>query len=128
MIAVDTSSLIEYLAGNSGRDVETVEIALAEKQAVLPPVVLSEILSDPKLPPPVAQLIKGLPLLALRDGFWERAGYLRSKVIARGHKAPLADALIAQTCIDHEVPLITRDADFRHFVRTAGLKILPLIL
>jgi predicted nucleic acid-binding protein len=34
-----------------------------------------------------------------------------------------SDTLIAQTCIDHDVPLITRDQDFRHFV-SAGLTLL----
>jgi len=45
-------------------------------------------------------------------------------VIARGRKARLADALIAQSCLDHEVPLITRDADFRNFSRVRDLQLL----
>jgi predicted nucleic acid-binding protein len=45
-------------------------------------------------------------------------------VLATGFKARLADALIAQACIDHDVALITRDKDFRHFVRH-GLHVLP---
>jgi predicted nucleic acid-binding protein len=32
--------------------------------------------------------------------------------------------VIAQTCIDHGVPLVTRDDDFRHFV-PEGLRLLP---
>ena len=125
MIAVDSSSLIAYLSGLKGSDVEEVEFALAQNQAVLPPVVLSELLSDSRLSPSVAGSVKGMPLLPLIDGYWERVGYLRSEVIRRGRRAPLADALIAQSCIDHDVPLITRDGDFRNFAR-AGLKILPL--
>jgi len=125
MIALDTSSLIEYLSGGEGADVDAVETALEHKQAVLPPVVLSELLSDPTLSPDVAGVLKELPLLSLLDGFWERAGYLRSKLIRRGQKAPLADSLIAQVCIDHGVPLVSRDADFRHFVRHGGLRLLP---
>jgi predicted nucleic acid-binding protein len=35
----------------------------------------------------------------------------------------LGDALIAQSCIDHDVPLITRDTDFRHFAKHCGLKL-----
>jgi predicted nucleic acid-binding protein len=30
--------------------------------------------------------------------------------------------LIAQSCLDHDIPLITYDHDFRHFVRV-GLKL-----
>ena len=54
----------------------------------------------------------------------ERVGALRADVIARGRKARLTDALIAQSCLDHEVPLITRDADFRNFSRVRDLQLL----
>ncbi len=124
MIALDSSSLIAYLSGSKGKDIDAVEVALKHKQAVLPPVVLSELLSDPKLSPSTAEVLKGLPLLPLFDGFWERVGYLRSEIIRRGQRARLADSLIAQICIDNDVPLITRDVDFRHFTR-GGLKLLP---
>jgi predicted nucleic acid-binding protein len=125
MIALDSSTLIEYLSGGEGADVDAAETALEHKQAVLPPVVLSELLSDHRLPAEVAGVLKELPLLSLLDGFWERTGYLRSKLIRQGRKAPLADSLIAQVCIDHGIPLITRDADFRHFARHGGLRLLP---
>jgi predicted nucleic acid-binding protein len=36
----------------------------------------------------------------------------------------MGDVLVAQSCLDHKVPLITRDRDFRHFARLAGLKLL----
>ncbi len=65
-----------------------------------------------------------IPVLTLEPGFWERAGRLRARVIAAGHKAKLADTLIAQSCLDHDVALATRDPDFRHFVAT-GLTTVP---
>ena len=123
MIAVDSSSWIAYLAGASGPDVAAVENALAERQACLPPVVLTELLSDPKLPRAVAELLAELPLLDPSAGYWERAGRLRSRVLAAGRKARLADVLIAQSCLDHRVVLITRDRDFRHFARLARLTV-----
>jgi hypothetical protein len=36
----------------------------------------------------------------------------------------LADTRIAQSGVDHDVPLVTRDGDFRPF-KTAGLRLLP---
>ena len=125
MLAVDSSSLIPYLAGEKGDDVDAVEMALQSKQAVLPPVVLCELLSDPALPEQLSRALKTLPLLPLSEGFWERAGLLRARIIGKGRKARLADALIAQTCLDHDLPLITRDRDFRHFARVSNLKLLP---
>jgi predicted nucleic acid-binding protein len=47
-----------------------------------------------------------------------------AKLRAKELKAKLADTLIAQLCIDHEVPLITRDRDISHFQKFCGLKLL----
>jgi len=49
---------------------------------------------------------------------------LRAKVLAKRRKARLGDALIAQSCMDHGLPLLTRDKDFRAFVEAAGLELL----
>ncbi len=125
MIAVDTSSFIAYLSGASGRDVLAVETALAEHQVCLPPAVLSELLSDPRLGRPLIDLLVELPLLTISDGYWQRVGELRARVVARRRRAPLADALIAQSCVDHEVPLVTRDADFGSFAKVSSLRIGP---
>ena len=124
MMALDSSSVIAYLSGDQGNDVEQVEFALEQKQGVFPPVVLCELLSAPKILPTVVSLLKGIPLLELVNGYWERVGLLRSRLISSGFKARLADSLIAQSCIDHRTPLITRDTDFKHFVRLGGLRLL----
>jgi predicted nucleic acid-binding protein len=123
VIAVDSSALIAYLSGVPGPDVEAVGIALEERRAALPPVVLTELLSEPSLGGGLRDTLVQIPRLALLDGFWERAGLLRARVLARGRRARLADTLIAQSCIDHDVELITRDADFRHFSGAAGLRL-----
>lgn len=125
MIALDTSSLIAFLEGaGGGGDVDLVEHSLTDRQACLPPVVLTEILSDPKLPKQVAELLLQIPRLEVLDGYWERAGSLRARVLRLRRRARLADTLIAQSCIDHDVCLVTRDSDFRHFVRAGGLRLL----
>ena len=125
MIAIDTSSLIAFLTGLRGRDVDLLDLALQNKQMILPPVVLTEILSDPKLPKSVGSLLKTVPVLEISEGYWERSGVLRAKIILKGLRARLADTLIAQSCLDHDIALITRDGDFRHFARHGGLKLFP---
>lgn len=87
------------------------------------PVVLSELFSDPNFPTSYRSRLTSLQLLEIYEGFWERAGLLRASVIGRRLKAKLANTLIAQLCIDHKVPLLTRDRDFAHFARYAGLKL-----
>jgi len=124
MIAIDTSSFIAYLGGEDGEDVGQVEFAFSQNQAVLPPAVLSELLSDPKLEKKVAYLVQELPQLEILAGYWERVGILRSKVLAKRLRARLADALIAQSCLDHSLPLITRDSDFRNFSGISDLNLL----
>lgn len=123
MIAVDTCSFIAYLEGKSGEDVELLDEVLQDKQAVLPPVVLTELLSDAGLSNEVTGLLKSLPVLELSEGYWERAGLTRAALIAKGHKARIADALIAQSCLDHKLGLLTRDADFKAFARVCGLRL-----
>jgi len=123
MIALDTSSVIAYLSGDRGGDVDAVQVALEQQQACLPPAVLAELLSDPKLVARTAALFRMLPVLPVTAGFWERVGILRAAVIAQGRKARLADALIAQSCLDHDTPLVTRDADFRNIARVRPLRL-----
>jgi predicted nucleic acid-binding protein len=120
LIAVDSSSLRRYFDGKRGADVDRVVRAAETDDLILPPVVVAEILSDPELPPLFAAMVASLRMLELRAGYWVRSGELRASTRQMGYKAKLADVLIAQSCIDHDVPLITFDADFRHFT-PAGL-------
>ena len=124
MIALDTSSLIAFLGGERGRDVDAIDHALESGQAALAPVVLTEVLSFPRLDAQLSRLILGLPVLELHPGYWERAAATRAAVLARKLRARLADTLISQSCIDHQVPLITRDGDFAHFAQHAGLSLI----
>ena len=121
MIAADTSTWIAFFQGAAGRDVELLDRALGDRQVQMPPPVLTELLSDPKLRSDVRATLSELPLLQIADGFWGRAGELRATVLRGRRKARLGDALIAQACVDNGVPLITRDRDFRAFADAAGL-------
>ena len=55
--------------------------------------------------------------------YWRRAGLLRARVLSAKRRARLADTLIAQSCLDHDVPLLTRDEDYRNFARVGGLRL-----
>ena len=124
MICADTSSLIAHLAGEQGLDVELIRKALVDGSLVLAPVAVSELLSDPELPPSLEGFVLDLPQLDIIPGYWERAGKLRARLIRHRLRPKLADTLIAQSCIDHEVSLVTRDRDFSTFQKFAGLQLL----
>jgi predicted nucleic acid-binding protein len=121
MIAVDTSTWIAFLQGDGGEDTELRDRALQDRQVVMAPVVLTELLSDPKLSAEVSQTLSELPLIEDSPGYCQRAGELRAKVLAKRRRARLGDALLAQSCIDSGIALLTRDRDFRAFAGAAGL-------
>jgi predicted nucleic acid-binding protein len=123
MIAADTSTWVAFLDGTVGDDTLLLDKALQDRQLVMVPVVLTELLSDPKLPPALAASLVDVPLLQIESGFWQRAGALRAKVLSKGRRARLADSLIAQNCVDAGVSFITRDRDFRAFAQAAGLRL-----
>ncbi len=121
MIAVDTSTWIAFFQGEAGEDVELLDQALLDRQVLMAPPVLTELLSDSTVPAHVSKTLSELPLLDLIPGYWKRAGELRANVLAQSRKARLGDALIAQSCVDAGVRLLTRDREFRAFAETAGL-------
>ena len=123
MIAADTSSIVTYLQGGSGEDVDRLDAAAVKGDLVLPPVVVTELFSDRFSGDWGERHIAKFPLLAITEGFWKRAGENRQLLNRHGLKARVGDALIAQSCIDHDAVLITRDRDFRHFAKYCGLKL-----
>jgi predicted nucleic acid-binding protein len=123
MVAVDTSTFVAYLQGARGRDIELLEHSLRTSDATLPAVVLVELLSDLGLPDLHRAAILELPILETRADYWLRAAASRAAVLSHKLRARLPDTLIAQSCIDNDVALVTRDGDFRHFARHCGLKL-----
>lgn len=124
MIAADTSSMVAYFSGEQGNDVDAIDQALLSNQLYLSPFVLSELLSDPKLPSNFVQFLLKIALLEISETYWEKSGKTRATLLGKKLKARMSDAFIAQSCLDHDVALITRDNDFRHFENHCGLKLL----
>jgi predicted nucleic acid-binding protein len=122
LIAIDASSLRRFLRGEPGWDVDLTRSAIISGEAILPPPVLTELLSYPE-EDPFFDDIRAMPTLNERAGFWDRAGLTRRAALLRGRKAHFADSLIAQFCINTGVPLIAHDPDFRAFI-FAGLELL----
>ena len=108
MIRADTSTWIAFLQGHEGDDTRLLGQALQDRQVLMPPVVLTELLSDPGLSSDIAETFSDLPLVDVVPGYWQRASALRAKVLAKRRRARLGDALIAQSCVDHGVSLPTR--------------------
>jgi len=93
MIAADTGTWVVFLEGGAGEDAQLLDRALKDRQVLMVPVVLTELLSDPKLPSGVAETLSEVPLVEIASGYWQRAGALRAKVLAKRRKARFGDAL-----------------------------------
>ena len=123
MIAADTSAMIAYLRDDPDPKVEQLDSAFAGQLLWLPPPVVTELRAGRVQHLRLDQLLADAPTLPLLDGFWDRAGATRRKLLLKGVRARTLDALIAQCCIDADVSLITLDADFRHFEAHCGLRL-----
>lgn len=123
MIAADTSTWVAFLAGETGWDVELLDRALTERHLVMIPAVLSELCSDPELTSEVEEQLSRVPLVPIEEGYWLRVGKCRAGLLAKRRRARLGDALIAQSCIDADVSLITRDRDFLAFAEETKLNL-----
>jgi predicted nucleic acid-binding protein len=122
LIAVDTSSLRRYLRGEVNSAAVLVARAITSGEAMLPPVVLTEAISDVNLTEHDRQRTLDIALMPLFGGYWYRAGNLRRNLLANRMKAPAADCLIAQACIDMQIALIASDREFKRFI-PMGLKL-----
>ena len=123
MIAVDSSTLIDWLGHANTAQTAALDRAMEDDDLFLPSPVEAELLSFPGDRPALAEVLDDLPRLLVTQGFWARAGLTRRIILRRGLKARFADSLIAQLCIDHDARLIATDADFRHFAAHCGLKL-----
>ncbi len=124
MICADTSSFVAVMQAGSGRDVDLVVGAMRQRGLVLAPASVAELLSDPGLPSGFEDLVLRTPQLEITTGYWERAGRLRARLMRHRFRPKLADTLIAQSCLDHDVLLVSRDRDFYAFQKLARLRLL----
>jgi predicted nucleic acid-binding protein len=123
LIATDASSLIAYFDGEIAPDTDAIAVAFETRELVLPPPVLVELIGRSATAAAFDEISNGAAQLPISQGFWLRARQNRGLILSKGLKARALDSLIAQCCIDADVPLIARDTDFRHFANWCGLKL-----
>jgi len=124
MISADTSTWIGFFKGVSGSKVDRLSQSLSDGTLLMSPAVLMELLSFRGIKSQDQDLLRSLPRIDLKEGFWERAGETRRSLLKKEFKARSMDCLIAQSCIDSDIPFICDDRDFRHFF-SVGLKLIP---
>jgi predicted nucleic acid-binding protein len=123
LIVADSSVLIPWAEGLVTAKTDLLDFHIQQETLRVAPVSITELLSTRDLRPEIRLIAETLDLLELREGYWARAGLLRGRCIAAGRRARLADALIAQACLDADLPLLTNDADFEVFKLIGGLQL-----
>ncbi len=123
MIA-DTSIWIEHFLGKPGDDLELFRIALNEGRVVMAPVVLSELLSSTEMTSDIEKVLSEMPFASPTSIFWRGAGKLRGQLAKHGMNASLADCLVMQSCLEHDLPLLTRDKGIKKFSNKAKLRLI----
>ena len=123
MIAADTNVWIAYFSGEKNRNTDLLDHYNTQELVVLPPVVLTELLSAKGSTQELRIALQNFPIIEPDPQFWIRSAHLRKTLLNKGLKAALADTFIAQSCIDAKVPFITFDKDFRHY-SSFGLKLI----
>ena len=64
-----------------------------------------------------------VPVLPTPSEVWSAARVLGQKCVDNGFLPPVIDLLIAQVCLQHDVPLITFDAHFQQIAEVSPLKL-----
>jgi len=122
-VVIDTSVWIDFFAG---AETPLIEEALANGVAILPPIVVSELISGATTPSQrqaVGELLQDAPLHDTPLEHWIRVGDLRHTLARKGLSITVPDAHVAQCAIDQDAVLLTRDAVFALMARHVPLRL-----
>ncbi len=116
-ILVDTCAWIDFLRSREGNVGDQVETALANDQACLCSVNITELLQGAKgqkEKQQLAFLFENVDCLEVLAEDWRVAGYLLQTLKTQGITLPLTDALIATVAKRHQIAVLTMDKHFVH--------------
>jgi predicted nucleic acid-binding protein len=122
-VVVDSSIWIEFFRG---KDLPALESALAEGRVLVPPIVVSELVSgavsrgDARR---VRDVVLELDVIDTPRDHWIRVGELRRELRARGLAVSTPDAHVAQCALDVGGILLSSDAVFRRIARLTRLEL-----
>jgi predicted nucleic acid-binding protein len=120
---LDTSVLI----GLAEKPNSIVETAISAGDAVIPPLVVAELVSGAMTPAAREEagiLLQDVPVYEVDLGHWINVGLLRQHLRRHGLTITLPDAHIAQCAIERDAALITRDAVFAKIADATTLRVI----
>ncbi len=122
-VIVDSSVWIDSF---SGEFIAPLDRAINEAALVLSPLVIAELLSGnfpSAIRERIGELLQDFPLHETPLAHWIAVGNLRRMLAARGIKASIPDAHVAQCALDRDATLLTRDEIFTRIARHTSLRL-----
>jgi predicted nucleic acid-binding protein len=125
MILVDTSVWIDYFRGSDRRLTSQLHELLEDDQVALAAPVKIEILSGSSAKDLTAlrRVLQALPLLIPTQSTWERMEGWTEKAVIKGERFGVADLLIAGLAADSDIPLWSKDEDFKRMQKLGFIRL-----
>lgn len=123
-LCLDTNSLIDYLKGREP-GASAVEKAVKTYNCYVPSISVYELLFGiARAQREIGEqaLLGMMTVLSLDGAVAKRAAILHAELIRKNQDIGIKDVLIAATCLEHGVPILT--ANERHFSRVPGLEVI----
>ena len=123
-LIVDASAWIDFF---HGIDLPTLEAALERGGVVLPPIVVSELVSGARTPRDLAlltDLLIDLPVHETPVEHWIRVGELRKFLRGRGLSVSTPDAHVAQCALERGAWLLSGDGAFPAMAQFVPLRLI----
>ena len=122
-VVVDTSAWMDFFAGVRAQHVED---ALANGAAVVPPIVVAELVSGATSSGQrgmIGELLQNAPIHDTALAHWIRVGDLRKELARKGVVVTIPDAHVAQCALDRDAVLLTHDGVFEQIAAHTSLRL-----
>lgn len=127
MILVDSSVWIDYFSGNNSPETDFLDGALGVRAVAIGDLIFTEILQGFRHDKDYKTAKRLLETLTIFELLGKKMAVKSAENFRKLRKKGLtirktADVIIASFCIEHNLPLLFSDKDFKPFVEHLGLR------
>ncbi|HEV2722219.1 MAG TPA: PIN domain-containing protein [Thermoanaerobaculia bacterium] len=122
-IVIDASVWIDFL---SGAKIQRVEDAVDDELAVIPPLVVAELVTGATTVvarQAIGELLQDAQVHETPLGHWIDVGILRGSLARKGLNVTVPDAHVAQCALDRDAVLLAKDGIFRKIAEHTPLRL-----
>jgi predicted nucleic acid-binding protein len=122
-VVIDASVWIDYLAGVK---FQSVDDAVNDDLAVIPPLVITELVTGASTPAKreaIGEILQDVLVHETPLEHWIDVGTLRQLLGHKGINATVPDAHVAQYALDLDAILLTRDSIFADIAKHTALRL-----